>query len=169
MMDAVATTLDNAWGPRRLKGWCEAFALRLCAPGARCPRASRRRRRLCTSPAPSHTRQICLTRAPPPRYCLALMGCKQARCATRFCRYLKDADEAKHEATLKRRVAEAEAVTARGAQGKPRAGLARIGHPRPAPAHRKRDARQTRQAGRPSHADRDPTPLQGGWQRDNTG
>ena len=37
------------------------------------------------------------------------MGCKHARCATRFCRYLKDADEAKHEATLKRRVAEAEA------------------------------------------------------------
>ena len=30
MMDAVATTLDNAWGPRRLKGWCSVISEHLC-------------------------------------------------------------------------------------------------------------------------------------------
>lgn len=31
MLEAVAKVLNDAWGPRELKGWCEPFSLRLCA------------------------------------------------------------------------------------------------------------------------------------------
>ena len=98
------------------------------------------------------------------------MGCKHARCATRFCRYLKDADEARHEATLKRRIAEAEAApspTRAGRKANPGQGSPGSGINVP-PAHAANTTRAKR-AKQVSLADRDPAPLQGGWQRDNAG
>ena len=100
---------------------------------------------------------------------LVLMGCKHARCGTRFCRYLKEAEEAKHEATLKRpahrRRGRAPTHAGRKAnpgQSSPGAG---IDVPPPHTAMRAKRAKQVC-----NKVDlTGPTPLQGGWRRDNTG
>ena len=148
-MDVVITTLDNAWGPRRLKGWCEAFAQRFCAPGAL---ASEEAAKYLSNRSQIQDIELSavpnLLNARPPPTLLVLMGCKHARCATRFCRYLKDADEARHEATLKRRIAEAEAApspTRAGRKANPGQGSPGSGINAP-PAHA---ANTTRVTGHP--------------------
>ena len=65
MMDAVAATLDDAWGPRCLKGWCEAFALRFFLR-PRCPRVGGAAAVHLSGPI-AHATNLLNTR-PPPRY-----------------------------------------------------------------------------------------------------
>ena len=64
-LDALATTLNEAWGPRKLGGWCEQFALRFAAPGALAEEAAAAQ---LTGPV-AHAKKLLNTRPPPLSSC----------------------------------------------------------------------------------------------------
>ena len=61
LLDALATTLNEAWGARNLGGWCEQFALRFAAPGALAEEAAAAQ---LTDPV-AHAKKMLNTRPPP--------------------------------------------------------------------------------------------------------
>ena len=153
LLDTVADELNKSWGPRTLNGWCENFALRLCAP---CALASEAHAAASHGPA-AHVRQLLQARPPPP--IVTMMACKSVRCKTYFCRYLIEGGKASSEAHLKRRIQEA---TAPSPPALPRRETR-------APAHQERASASTqtprpraaKKPGRPPPPSREPRRLAG--------
>jgi len=98
IFDAIAHHLDDTWGPRALRGWCEGIGLRLSAPNALAAHAEDAAKVGPVALIPK------LLSAKPPSATVAMAACREARCKTLFCQYLVGTADARGKLMVSRRI-----------------------------------------------------------------
>ena len=98
IFDAIAHHLDDTWGPRALRGWCEGIGLRLSAPNALAAHAEDAAKVGPVALIPK------LLSAKPPSATVVTAACREARCNTLFCQYLVGTADARGKLMVSRRI-----------------------------------------------------------------
>ena len=98
IFNAIARHLDDSWGPRPLRGWCEGIGLRLSAHGALAAHAEEAAKVGPLALIPK------LLSAKPPCPTVVMAACREARCNTLFCQYLIGATDARGKLVVSRRI-----------------------------------------------------------------